>query len=149
MRRLLTWLLAAFVPAAVGAPFPAPEYYRGLSKPAWAPPSWLFAPVWTLLYALIGTAAWLVARDPRPGTRPALALWGFQLALNAAWTPIFFGLRARGLALGEIVVMWLAVVATTVAFFRRRVSAGVLLLPYLAWVSFATLLTAAIWRRNR
>jgi translocator protein len=148
MRRLLTWLLAAFLPAAVGAPFPAPAYYRGLSKPAWAPPSWLFAPVWTLLYALIGTAAWLVARDPRPGARPALALWGVQLALNAAWTPIFFGLRARGLALGEIVVMWLAVIATTVAFFKRRVSAGVLLLPYLSWVTFATLLTAAIWRRN-
>jgi tryptophan-rich sensory protein len=149
MRRLLPWLVTASIPAAIGARFPAPSYYRRLSRPAWAPAPWLFGPVWTVLYGIMGVAAWLVARDPRPGSRAALVLWGAQLALNAAWTPIFFGLRARGLALAEIVALWLAVAATTVAFFRRRLAAGVLLLPYLGWVSYATALTASIWRRNR
>jgi benzodiazapine receptor len=149
VKRLAGWLAAAFVPAAIGAPFPAPEYYAGLRKPSWAPPAWLFGPVWTVLYALIGTAAWLVARDPRRGGQPALKLWGAQLALNAAWTPIFFGLRAPGAALVEIVAMWVAIAVTTVAFVRRRRLAAALMLPYLAWVTFATLLNLAIWRRNR
>jgi tryptophan-rich sensory protein len=148
MKRLLLWLGAAFVPAAVGAPFPAPEYYAGLRKPAWAPPPWLFGPVWTVLYAMIGVAAWLVARRGGSGTRGALGLWGGQLVLNAAWTPIFFGLRAPGVALAEIAVMWVAIAATTVAFFARRTVAGALMLPYLAWVSFATALNFAIWRLN-
>jgi translocator protein len=148
MKRLLLWLLAAFVPAAIGAAFPAPDYYARLDKPAWSPPPWLFGPVWTVLYALIGVAAWLVHRRGGPGTRRALGLWGVQLALNAAWTPIFFGLRNPGAALVEIVVMWVAILATVVAFFARRTAVGALLLPYLAWVSFATVLNFEIWRRN-
>ena len=147
-RRLAFWLVAAFVPAAIGIAFPAPDYYARLDKPAFAPPPWLFGPVWTVLYAMIGVAAWLVARRGEPGARKALGIWGVQLALNAAWTPIFFGLRAPGLALAEIVVMWAAIAATTVAFFARRTAAGALLVPYLAWVSFATLLNFEIWRRN-
>lgn len=147
MNRLVVWLVLAFLPALIGLPFPAPDYYAGLDKPDWAPPAWLFGPVWTVLYALIGIAAWLVARRG-PASRPALALWGVQLALNAAWTPIFFGLRAPGVALAEILVMWVAIAATTVAFFARRTAAGALMLPYLAWVSFATALNFAIWRLN-
>ncbi len=149
MRRLLLWLLAAFVPAAIGAPFPAPDYYRRLRKPGWAPPPWLFGPAWTLLYTLMGIAAWLVARRGDAGARPALGLWWTQLALNAAWTPIFFGLRRPGLALVEIVATWAAILATVVAFVRQRGPAGPLLLPYLAWVGFATALNFEIWRRNR
>ena len=149
MKRLVLWLAAAFVPAAIGAAFPAPAYYRGLRKPAWAPPPWLFGPVWTALYALMGVAAWLVARRGGPGTRRALALWGGQLALNAAWTPIFFGLRSPGAALAEIAALWIAVLGTVVVFARRRADAAALLLPYLAWVSFAAALNLAIWRRNR
>lgn len=149
MKRLAGWLIAAFIPAAIGAAFPSPEYYRGLRKPDWAPPSWVFGPVWTALYALMGVAAWLVDRRGGRGEGMALRLWGGQLVLNAAWTPLFFGLRARGLALVEIVVMWLAIVATTAAFFTRRASAGALMLPYLAWVTFATALSWEIWRRNR
>ena len=145
MKRLVGWLIVAFIPAAVGAAFPSPAYYRGLRKPSWAPPSWAFGPVWTALYALIGVAAWIV--DGRGG-RAALRLWAAQLALNAAWTPIFFGLRRRGLALVEIVVLWAAVVATTIAFFARSNLAGALMVPYQAWVSFATVLTWEIWRRN-
>jgi translocator protein len=149
MKRLVLFLVLAFVPAAIGAAFPAPDYYARLAKPDWAPPPWLFGPVWTVLYALIGVAAWLVVRHGGPGTRRALGLWGVQLALNAAWTPIFFGLRAPGLALVEISLMWIAIVATTVAFFARHTAAGALLLPYLAWVTFATLLNFEIWRLNR
>ncbi len=149
MKRLIGWLVAAFVPAAIGAAFPSPEYYRGLRKPAWAPPGWVFGPVWTFLYALIGIAAWIVARRGGPGRTPALRLWAGQLVLNAAWTPIFFGLRARGLALVEIVALWAAVVATTVSFFARSNAAGALMVPYQAWVSFATALTWEVWRRNR
>ncbi|HET7644924.1 MAG TPA: TspO/MBR family protein [Candidatus Limnocylindria bacterium] len=148
MKRLLLWLIAAFVPAAIGAPFPAPDYYRRLNKPSWAPPPWIFGPVWTALYAMIGTSAWLVARRGGGGTRAALGLWWAQLALNAAWTPIFFGARNRGLALVEILVTWVVIVATTVAFFTRRTAAGLLLLPYLAWVTFASALSYAVWRDN-
>jgi tryptophan-rich sensory protein len=149
MKRLVLFLVGAFVPAVIGAAFPAPAYYARLEKPGWAPPPWLFGPVWTVLYALIGVAAWLASRGGGRGTGRALGLWGGQLALNAAWTPIFFGLRAPGLALVEIVVMWVAIAATTMAFFGRRTAAGALMLPYLAWVSFATLLNFEIWRRNR
>jgi tryptophan-rich sensory protein len=148
MKRLLLWLIAAFVPAAIGAPFPAPDYYRRLNKPSWAPPPRIFGPVWTALYAMIGTSAWLVARRGGGGTRAALGLWWAQLALNAAWTPIFFGARNRGLALVEILVTWVVIVATTVAFFTRRTAAGLLLLPYLAWVTFASALSYAVWRDN-
>jgi benzodiazapine receptor len=148
MKRLVLWLIAAFVPAAIGAPFPAPDYYRRLNKPAWAPPPWIFGPVWTLLYAMIGTSAWLVSRRGGSGTRTALGLWWAQLALNAAWTPIFFGARNRGLALVEILATWVVIVATTIAFFTRRATAGLLLLPYLAWVTFASALSYAVWRDN-
>ncbi|HET8776277.1 MAG TPA: TspO/MBR family protein, partial [Candidatus Limnocylindria bacterium] len=137
---------AAFVPAVIGAPFVRPGYYERLRKPAWAPPKEAFGPVWTVLYGLIGTAAWLVSRRARAGG--ALRLWALQLVLNAAWTPLFFGARARGAALIEIVIMWAAIVATTVAFLSRRTLAGVLMLPYLAWVTFATALTYEVWRRN-
>ena len=148
MKRLALWLAAAFVPAAVGIAFPAPDYYGRLDKPAWAPPPWVFGPVWTLLYAMIGVAAWLVAKRGGADARPALGLWGVQIVLNAAWTPIFFGLRSPGVALVEIIVMWIAIAATTVAFFARRTAAGALLLPYLAWVTFATVFNFEIWRRN-
>ncbi|MDQ2689797.1 MAG: tryptophan-rich sensory protein [Chloroflexota bacterium] len=147
MRNLLVALAASFAPAAIGAPFTAPSYYRRLRKPAWSPPSALFGPVWSALYLLIGISAWLVARR---GDEPsgAMRLWWTQLALNAAWTPLFFGLRSPGVALAEIVATWAAIAATVVAFFRHRPLAAALLLPYLAWVTFATALNFEIWRRN-
>jgi len=146
--RLLGWLAISFVPALIGFRFPAPEYYARLQKPSWAPPGWLFGPVWTVLYALMGIAAWLVAAKGGSSRTP-LVLWGAQLGLNATWTPVFFGLRAPGLALVNIVLLWLALVGTVLAFFSRRPLSGVLLIPYLAWVSFATALNFEIWRRNR
>jgi tryptophan-rich sensory protein len=147
--RLLAWLVIAFVPAVIGLRFPAPEYYARLRKPSWAPPTWLFGPVWTALYALMGVAAWLVAGEGTRGRRIPLVLWSAQLALNATWTPVFFGLRAPGIALANIVLLWLGLVATVTAFLSKRRVAGILLIPYLIWVSFATALNFEIWRRNR
>jgi len=149
MKTLLVWIAAAFGPAAVGAVVPSRDYYARLSKPAWSPPGWVFGPVWTLLYVAIGVAAWLVAMRGGRGTRPVLALRVGQLVLNAAWTPVFFGLRSPGGAPAVIAALWASVVATTVAFAARRPAAGLLLLPYLAWVSFAAALNLEIWRRNR
>lgn len=147
--RLLRWVALSFVPAAIGFRFPAPEYYASLRKPDWAPPGWLFGPVWSALYALMGIAAWLVAGKNASASRTPLGLWGVQLALNAAWTPIFFGLRAPGLALVNISLLLAAIVGTMAAFFARRPVAAGLLVPYLGWVSFAAALNFAIWRRNR
>ena len=149
LKSLLAWLAISFLPALIGAPFPAPAWYRSLNRPRWSPPAWVFGPVWTVLYTLMGIAAWLVWQRRRPGRSVAIGLFGLQLALNAAWTPIFFGARAIGPALLEIVVTWFAILGTLVAFTRQRALAGALLVPYLAWTTFATLLTAAIWRRNR
>jgi tryptophan-rich sensory protein len=140
--------VASFVAAAVGALGVAGtrEEYQRLEQPGWAPPSWLFGPVWTVLYILIAVAGWLVWR--RVGWGPALTAFAIQLALNAAWTPLFFGAGAYGLALAEIIVMWLAIGATILLFWRASRPAAVLLVPYWAWVTFATALNFAIWRLN-
>jgi tryptophan-rich sensory protein len=147
--RLLGWIGLSFVPGLIGAPFTAPRWYRRLRKPDWAPPPSVFGPVWTLLYLLMGIAAWRIASSGRDGRQSALRAFRWQLALNAAWTPIFFGLRQPGAALAEIVATWLAILVTTVRFARVRLIAGLLLLPYLAWVTFASALNWSIWRRNR
>ncbi|MFI5936391.1 TspO/MBR family protein [Actinoplanes sp. NPDC051494] len=120
--------------------------YQGLDQPSWAPPSWLFGPVWTILYVMIAVAGWLVWR--RDGWSPALTVYAIQLVLNAIWTPIFFGFGQYGLALVDIVLMWL-LIGATVWLFRpvSRLAAG-LLLPYWAWVTFATALNAYIWHAN-
>jgi tryptophan-rich sensory protein len=129
-------------------------WYRRLSKPSWTPPDAVFGPVWTLLYLLMGAAAVLVRRErPRDGSAPsapdiALGLFGGQLALNLLWSILFFGRRQLRAAFVEIVLLVAALVATIVAFARIRLTAAVLLLPYLAWTSFATGLSAAIVRRN-
>ena len=125
-------------------------WYRTLAKPAFQPPGWVFGPVWTLLYALMGVAAWRVWRlgPDTPGVRLALALFAAQLVLNAVWSPVFFGAHRIGLALVILAALWLVLVPTTFAFFRLDRPAGGLLLPYLAWVSFAVVLNASIWRLN-
>ena len=126
-----------------------PEWYPGLVKPAWTPPSWLFGPVWMLLYLMMAVAAWLVWwKAGLPAARGALALFLVQLLLNAAWTPIFFGMRSPGGGLVVIALLWVALAATTAAFFRKVPLAGWLLVPYLAWVTYALALNAAIWRLN-
>jgi len=143
---LVGWLALCFGAAAVGARFRPGAWYAALRKPAWNPPDWIFAPVWSVLYVLMAAAAWSVWRQA--GVAPQLGLFLLQLALNAAWTWLFFGLRRPGLALAEIAVLWLAIAATVVAFWSVRPLAGWLLIPYLAWVTFAGALNAALWRYN-
>jgi tryptophan-rich sensory protein len=125
-------------------------WYRELAKPAFQPPGWVFGPVWTLLYALMGVAAWRVWRlgTAAPGVRPALVWFAIQLAINAAWTPVFFGAHAIVAALIVLVALWVALVATIAAFRRVDVPATLLLIPYLVWVSFAVVLNAAIASLN-
>lgn len=148
---LVGWIALSLAAGAVGgiASRAAPAFYAQLDRPAWAPPASLFGPVWSVLYVLIGVAAWLVWRERGwAGGRAALALFVAQLALNALWTWLFFAWRQGGLALAEIVVLWALIVLTLVAFWRVRRAAALLLVPYLAWVTFATALTASLWRRN-
>jgi benzodiazapine receptor len=124
-------------------------WYQALAKPSFNPPDWLFAPVWTALYFMMAVAGWRVWR--RDGLRDAwwaLSLFGLQLMLNLAWSIVFFGLRSIGAALIEIVVLLIAVLATTVVFWRRDRAAGALFVPYASWVAFATVLNAALWQLN-
>jgi len=135
--------------AASGLATPPGEWYASLAKPAWTPPGWVFGPAWTLLYMLMALAAWQVwRRRAATDVRMPLALFAMQLALNLAWTPIFFGMQRPGLALVEIVLMLAMILATTASFVRVSRTATLLMLPYCAWVSFATALNWAIWRMN-
>lgn len=143
------FLVITFCAPALGA-FTLPgEWYAGLNKPSWNPPSWVFGPAWTLLYTLMAVAAWLVWKQGGWGRqRRPLVLYFIQLALNAAWTPVFFGAHQMGAALAVIMALWLAILLTLISFWRVRLSAGLLLVPYLAWVTFATTLNFTLWRMN-
>ncbi len=146
---LVGWLTLTFVASATGVFVSTGGWYAALVKPSWNPPGWLFGPVWTLLYAMMAVAAWLVWRAGGWSTqRRALGLYLCQWALNALWTPLFFGLQRPDLAFAEIVLLDLAVLATAVAFWRVRPAAGLLLVPYVLWVAFATVLNFTIWRLN-
>jgi len=148
---LLGWLLLAFAAAAIGglASAQAGAFYTELVRPDWAPPGWLFGPVWSVLYALMGVSAWLVWRARGfTGARTALLLFMAQLGVNALWTWLFFVWHKGGLAFAEILLLWVMIVATIMLFWRISKVAGVMLMPYLAWVTFATVLTYAIWQRN-
>lgn len=149
---LLGWLALTAAAAGAGAVASADagDFYRQLVRPEWAPPPWLFAPVWTILYVLMGIAAWLVwrARGWR-GAPAALGVYVAQLGANALWTWLFFRWHRGAWAFGEILVLWLLIVVTIVLFWRVRRLAAALLLPYAAWVSFASVLTYATWMLNR
>lgn len=123
-----------------------PNWYAGLVKPSWTPPSWVFGPVWTALYLSMAVAAWLVWRQGN--ARVPMILFGIQLTFNALWSWLFFGLHNPGAGLIGIVLLWIAIVATTVVFWRRSRWAGILFLPYLVWVTFAAALNFAVWRAN-
>lgn len=148
---LAGWLAASFAAGAIGAlaTARAGAFYGALSQPAWAPPGWLFGPVWTLLFVLMGLAAWLVWREHGfGGARLTLGLHGLQLVANALWSWVFFAWQLGALAVAEIAVLWLLIAATLAAFWRLNRLAALLLLPYLAWVSFAAALTFTLWRLN-
>lgn len=149
MLGLLVAFAICFAVAGIGAVFEPDAWYAQLVKPTWNPPNWVFPPIWTALYAMMAIAAWMVWHRAGLGGAPAaLALFAVQLALNGAWSWLFFGLHLPGLALADIVLLWLALAATLLAFARVRRLAGILLLPYLVWVSFAGALNFALWRLN-
>jgi translocator protein len=125
------------------------EWYPSLRKPVGTPPSWVFGPVWTTLYVLMAVSGWLVWREYRWGALPALLIFFGQLALNVAWSGIFFGSRMPGVAFAEIVLLWLAILWTMLIFFLLLPVAALLLVPYLVWVTYASYLNFGIWRLNR
>ena len=148
---LFAWLLLAFAAAAVGgfASASASEFYRDLVRPSWAPPGWLFGPVWSVLYVLMGVAAWLVWRVRGfSGARDALLVFVIQLAANALWTWLFFVWRQGGLAFAEILLLLALILTTIVLFWRVSRLAAVLLFPYFLWVVFASALSLFMWRLN-
>lgn len=145
------WLAVCFLAAAVGASasLQAGAFYAELIRPAWAPPATVFGPVWTVLYAMMAVAAWLVwTRREIRLTRIALTLFVLQLILNALWSWLFFGWKQGALSFLGVVLLWALIVATLVLFWRIRPLAGLLLVPYLAWVTFASALSYRIWQLN-
>lgn len=147
---LVAFLGLTFVAPALGSLTLPDAWYASLRKPSWNPPGWVFGPVWTLLYTLMAVAAWRVwRRGGWAAQRGPLVAYGIQLVLNAAWTPLFFGAHAIGWALVDILALGLAVGFTMRAFLRVDHAAGLLLLPYLAWVAFATVLNGTLGWMNR
>ena len=162
--KLATGVVISELAGVIGSVFTAPSiptWYAGIVKPTFNPPAWVFGPVWTTLFAFMGIAVSLVyikdekkalseveGRRLKRGKRVALTLFGIQLALNIFWSIIFFGLHSPGAALFEIVFLWLAIVATIIAFSKISKPAAWLLLPYILWVSFAMYLNYSIYALN-
>jgi translocator protein len=148
---LAGWLFASVATGAVGAfaSVRAASFYGQLAQPSWAPPAWLFGPVWSVLFVLMAVAAWLVwRRHGFSGARSALVLYAVQLVANALWTWLFFAWQLGAVAFAEIVLLWWLIAATLWLFWRLHRMAALLLVPYLAWVSFAAALNLALWRLN-
>jgi benzodiazapine receptor len=150
---LLVWLGLSFVTAAAGAAASvnAGSFYMHLARPTWAPPAWLFGPMWTSLYVLMGVSAWLVWREGKirqRATGTALTLFVVQLFVNALWSWLFFVWMQGAMAFAEIIFLLGLIIATTIAFWRIRPLAGALLLPYMLWVTLATALTWSVWQAN-
>jgi benzodiazapine receptor len=148
---LAAWLVASFIAAAIGgaASIQAGPFYAALQRPDWAPPAAVFGPVWTVLYALMGIAAWLVWRvGGFRAARAALTLFFIQLAANALWSWLFFGWQRGALAFADILLLWALIGATLMFFWRIRPLAGALLVPYLLWVGFAAALNYVVWQLN-
>ena len=143
---LLVFFLLMVVTGTSGAFFQPGEWYRGLRKPGWTPPNWLFGPVWTALYVMIAIAGWLVWRNAPAGT--AIWLWGLQLVVNFCWSALFFGMRRMDLAFYDVVLLWLLIAAFIVAAAPISLTASLLFVPYLIWVTIAGTLNWTVWRMN-
>jgi tryptophan-rich sensory protein len=147
---LAGFIAVCFLAAMTGASFRPGEWYEHLKKPSWRPPNRLFAPVWTVLYVMMALAGWLVWREVGfVGAALPLTVYALQLVLNAAWSPLFFGLHRPDLGFLDIVLVWLSIIATIALFWPIHIGAALLLLPYLAWVTFAAALNFSVWRLNR
>jgi translocator protein len=152
--QVLGWVFLSEAAGLIGSVFTAqsiPTWYAQIIKPTFAPPNWVFGPVWTTLFALMGIAAYLVWKTQKRSSarQIALGLFAFQLVLNVVWSLVFFGLRNPGLAFLEIILLWLAIAATMYSFARVSKPAAFLLVPYLVWVSFAGFLNYRIWQLNK
>jgi tryptophan-rich sensory protein len=152
--KLVVSIIACLAASAIGSVFTRgaiPTWYANLEKPFFTPPNWLFAPAWTLLYILMGIAAFLVWRKglENRGVRIALIVFLIQLALNALWSVVFFGLESPLYGLIVISILWIAILVTIIKFFRISRVASVLMWPYLLWVTFAAVLNSSIWLLNR
>ncbi len=151
MLGLLAWLALLTAAAALGslASIDAPKFYAALTRPDWAPPAWVFGPAWTVLYTLMAISAWLVWRESSSArVRTALTLFMVQLVLNVLWSWLFFGWRLGLPSVVEIVLLWASIAATIIVFWRIHRLAAALLLPYIAWVTFAAALNFTVWRMN-
>jgi benzodiazapine receptor len=148
----IAFLALCLAASAVGGAATASSvgsWYPTLAKPSFNPPNWIFAPVWTALFFMMAVAGWRVwRRNGLGGARSAMTLFALQLTLNMVWSIVFFGLHSIGAALAEILVLLLAIAATTVVFWQRDRIAGMLFIPYIGWVAFASVLNAALWRLN-
>jgi benzodiazapine receptor len=143
------WILLTFSVAAIASQFKPGEWYMILVKPTWTPPGWLFGPVWGILYLAMSISAWLIWRQRvKLKVHLPLGFYLIQLLLNGLWSWIFFGQRLIGIALIDIVVLWVMIAITIVCFWRISRTASILLMPYLLWVSFAAALNFQIWRMN-
>lgn len=150
---IISAIVVCQLAGAIGAVFTTPSiptWYAGLNKPSFQPPNWLFGPAWTLLYTLMGIALYLIWTKglSAAGVKTALVVFGIQLLLNTLWSILFFGMKNPALALIEIVILWVAILLTLVRFYAISRTAGLLLVPYLLWVSFATVLNFSIVRLN-
>lgn len=146
---LVLFIVISLSAGVIGSQFPPDIWYRSLEKPSWNPPDYLFAPVWTLLYIMMGVAAWIVWMNGEKGKRSVpMTVFGVQLAANALWSYLFFGINRPDLAFIEIIAMWILICVTIMLFWKVKRSAGLLLIPYLAWVSFATALNFQLWQLN-
>lgn len=145
-------IAVCFAAAGIGSMFTDPEiggWYARIVKPSWTPPNWVFGPVWSTLYLMMAVAAWLVWREEGfAGAKLPLSLFAVQLVLNTLWSIFFFGMHRIGLALADIALLWSAILLTMLAFWRVTPWAGLLMLPYLLWVSYASALNYSIWRMN-
>ena len=149
---LLPFVAVCLVAGGIGSLYTnrsVQTWYPMLNKPEWNPPNWVFAPVWTTFYLMMAISAWLVWRDNGwDGARSALCLFVIQLLLNVAWSAVFFGMRRIGEAFAEILLLLTMLIATAVAFLHFSLLAAWLLIPYIAWVGFASYLNYRIWQMN-
>lgn len=143
---LIVFILLVVITAGSGVFFKPGEWYRGLRKPVWTPPNWLFGPVWSVLYIMIAVAGWLVWRADPGG--PAIWLWGAQLIVNGLWSWLFFGRRRMDLAFGDLILMWLMIAAFILVARDGSPVASLLFVPYLVWVTIAGALNLTVWRMN-
>jgi tryptophan-rich sensory protein len=147
---LIAWLALSLLAGWIGSRHSPGDWYASLSKPAWTPPNYVFAPVWISLYLIMGTAAWLVwRRHGLTGAVFPLGLFVLQLVLNGAWSWLFFGRHLIGAAFADIIALLIAILLTLLQFWKHCTPAGLLLLPYLCWVTFAAALNLQLWLLNR